>query len=106
VNQPEIAIGILTFLVFSLPIVGALFRLFAVREKLQADINQNHHRLDLQEQQITHLLNQQLLFLKGLEERLEHVRERSQEREGSLHRRLLDLEGFIEKSTSFERRRE
>lgn len=105
-SQAELVLGILTFVVFSLPILGALFRLFAVREKLQASISDNHHRLELQEQQITHLLDQQILFLKGLEERLDHVRDRSLERESSLHRRLLDLEAFIEKSTSFERRRE
>jgi hypothetical protein len=102
----EIVLGILTFIGFSLPILAALARLFAVREKLQASIAENSHRLQLQEQQITHLLDQQTLFLKGLEERLGHVRERSQKMEERLDRRLLDLEGFIEKTTPFTRRRE
>ena len=105
-QQGQVTIAILAFIGISIPIVGALFRLFAVREQLQAKISANCHRLELQEQQITHMLDQQTLFLKGLEERLGHVRERSQRIEEKLDRRLLDLEGFVEKTTSFTRRRE
>ena len=105
-SHAEVVLGILTFIGFSLPILAALSRLFSVREQLQASISENSHRLQLQEQQITHLLDQQTLFLKGLDERLEHVRERSQKMEERLDRRLLDLEGFIEKTTAFTRRRE
>jgi hypothetical protein len=105
-DQSQIVLGILTFITFSLPIVASLYRLFAVREKLQASISENRHRLELQEQQITHLLDQQTLFLKGLDERLEHVRERSRQQEEGLNHRLLDLEIFIEKTTAFTRRRE
>ena len=90
-SHAEVVLGILTFIGFSLPILAALSRLFSVREQLQASISENSHRLQLQEQQITHLLDQQTLFLKGLDERLEHVRERSQKMEERLDRRLLDL---------------
>ena len=103
-NQAELVLGILTFIGFSLPVLSALSRLFTIREQLESKISENSHKLELQEQQITHLLDQQTLFLKGLDERLGHVQQRSKQSEESLDHRLRDLEGFIEKTTAFTRR--
>jgi Tfp pilus assembly protein PilN len=87
-----------------IPIVGALWKLFAMREQLQAGIVANQHRIDLLEQNIAHLADQQELFLNGLKETLGHVRARTQHAEQLLDSRLSDLEGFIEKTTAFTKR--
>jgi hypothetical protein len=45
--NPEMTIAILTFIAFSIPIVGALWKIFAVRERLQTQIQTVNHRVDL-----------------------------------------------------------
>jgi hypothetical protein len=104
-DKQGVLVAILGFIGLSIPIVGALWKIFAVREQLQTQILSNGHRLALLEQKIDHLVDQQELFLNGLRENLEHVRERSRHAEENLHYRLEDLEGYIEKSPSFTKRR-
>lgn len=98
-------LAILGFIAFAIPIVGALWRLFSIREQLQTKILENRHLLDLQQQEILHLVDQQKLFLNGIQERLQHVRDRSKHAEEFLDQRLSDLEGFVEKTTAFTKRR-
>ena len=100
-----ITLEILLFIAFSIPIMGALWRLFLIRERLQADILENRHRLELLEQSIESLIDQQHLFLNGVKEQIQHVRDRSKHAEDGLDVRLHDLESYIEKNTSFSRRR-
>jgi len=56
------------------------------------------------EQEAKHLVDQQTLFLNGIQDRLQHVRDRSKHAEEDLDRRLADLESFIEKTTVFTKR--
>jgi hypothetical protein len=104
-DQAQFTLGILTFVVLTLPIIAALWRIFSEREKLAIGITQNHHLLKLQEQHLESMKDQQTLFLNGIVERLNHVRTRSKQEEEQLDRRLLDVESFLEKSTDFTRRR-
>ena len=104
-DKQESFLAVLGFIAFAIPIVGALWKLFAIREQLQSEIIGNRHRLELQQQELTHLVDQQKLFLNGIQERLQHVRDRSKHVEEVLEMRLSDLEGFIEKTTPFTKRR-
>ena len=87
-----------------LPIIAALWKIFAVREQLQSSITENRHRLELIEREINHLADQQSLALNGIKELVQHVRSRSQHSEEGLDRRLDDVEKFLAKSTAFEPR--
>jgi hypothetical protein len=102
--NPDLTVGILAFIAFAVPIVGALWRIFSIREALQAAIANNAHRLDLIEQELGHLRDQQELAINGIREVSQHVRDRSQRNEEKLSDRLLDIEAFLEKSTPFNRR--
>lgn len=104
-DKQEGFLAILGFIVFAIPIVGALWKLFVVREQLQTQILSNAHRIAMLEQKIDHLVDQQELFLNGLKESVQHVRERSKHAEENLHYRLEDLEGYVEKTTNFTKRR-
>jgi hypothetical protein len=104
-DKQESFLAILGFVAFAIPIVGALWKLFAVREQLQTQILSNGHRLAMLEQKIDHLIDQQELFLNGLKESVQHVRNRSLHAEQKLNYRLEDLEGYIEKTTSFTKNR-
>ena len=103
--DPQLVAGILGFIALSVPIIGSLWRVFAIREKLQTEILVNRHRIELLEQQISHLVNQQTLALNGLTEKVQHVHDRTLHAEGNLNFRLEDVESFMEKSTSFTKRR-
>lgn len=93
--------AILAFIAFSIPIIGSLWRIFSVREKLTIEIGKNSHRLDLLEQHSNHLYDQQILALNGIKEIAQHARDRSAKQEEILGSRLLDVERFLEKSTTF-----
>lgn len=101
-SNGQAVLGILGACTLLAPIVVSLWKLFAIREQLQSNITENRHRLQLLEQRSTHLVDQQELFLNGLQERLQHVRDRSLDAEKGLNRRLCDVENFLEKSTAFE----
>jgi IS4 transposase len=101
----EVTIAVLQFIVFSLPIVGALWAVFSVRSKLQSDIKDNAHRLDLVESHFENMADKHLLAFNGLRELVEHVRSRSTREEEKLDDRLSDLECYLEKTTAFQRRR-
>ena len=104
-DNAQFTLAALAFIAFAIPIVGSLWKLFGIREQLQVSILDNRHRLELLEQKAEHLVDQQTAFLHGIQERLQHVRDRSLHTEAALDFRLSDLEQFIEKSTSFERRK-
>jgi uncharacterized protein YoxC len=93
--------AILAFIAFAIPIVGALWKLFAVRESLQSAIKSNVHRIELLEQHIEHLHDQQQLAINGTKELVQHVRDRSARAEEKLAYRITDLEGYLTKTTEF-----
>jgi len=103
-DNGQIYAAIIGLIVLALPIIGALWRLFTIKELLQAAIQENRHRVEMLEQKTNHLVDQQGLFLNGIQERLQHVRDRSKHEEEDLDRRLTDLESFLEKSTAFTKR--
>jgi hypothetical protein len=96
-----VTIAIFAFITFSIPVIGALWRIFAVREMLQLAITNNSHRLDLIEQKIEYLVDQQVLALNGLKEATQHVRDRSARSEEKLADRLLAVERYLNKTTDF-----
>lgn len=100
----EVTIAILTFIAFSIPIVGALWRLFSVREKLAFDIKESAFKLELLEQKIAALTEQQLLALNGIKELVGHIRTRTRVEEEKLDARLGDVESWMEKNTDFVKR--
>ena len=104
-DNKDLTLGILAFIAFAIPIIGSLWKIFSIREQLQTEILGNRHKLELQQQELTHLIDQQKLFLNGIQERLQHVRDRSKHAEEDLDLRLSDLERFIEKTTAFTKRR-
>lgn len=101
----EIYLGILGFIALTLPILAALWKTFTVREALQVQITQNQHRIEMMEAEGRHLIDNQQHFLNGITERVQHVRDRSKHAEEALDLRLSDLEGFVEKTTAFTRRK-
>lgn len=103
--NPELVLAILGFVTFSIPIIAAMSRLFGIREQLQANILANRHQIELLKKDTDHLIDQQELALNGIKEQIQHVRDRSLHSEALLDSRLSDLEQFIEKSTTFERRK-
>lgn len=103
-NSSELYAALLGFSASVIPIIGALWKLFAMRAELQSGITANQHRLAMLEQNVGHLVEQQELFLNGLKETVGHVRARTQAVEKDLDARLCDLEGYVEKTTSFTRR--
>ena len=104
-TDPQTYAAILGFVAFSVPIVGALWKIFNIRAALQLEILENRNRLILLEQHVGHLVDAQQHFLNGITERLQHVRDRSKHAEDGLDLRLSDLEGYIEKTTAFTRRK-
>jgi N-acetyl-anhydromuramyl-L-alanine amidase AmpD len=103
--NPEVTIAILAFIAFSIPIVGALWKIFAVRERLQTQIQTVNHRVDLIETHFESFNTQHLASYNGLKELAGHIRARSTEQETKLNDRLVDIECFLEKTTTFQRRR-
>lgn len=97
----EFTVAILAFVAFAIPIVGALWKIFVVREKLAFDIQRNVHRLELLEQRIDALVDQHTLAFNGVREVAEHVRSRSQGEEDKLKKRVADMERYLEKHTEF-----
>ena len=114
-----ITIGILAFIAFAIPVVGAMWRIFSVREALQTAIANNSHRLDLLERDIKHLIDQQIeavnavrrdishlhdqqeLAINGTREVAQHVRDRSARAEEKLSDRIVALERYLDKTTDF-----
>lgn len=103
--KPDITVGILEFIAYSTPIVAALWAVFSIRSKLQLEIKDNAHRLDLVESHFENLADKHLLAFNGLREVAEHVRTRSAREEEKLDERVIDVECYLEKTTSFQRRR-
>lgn len=104
-DSQQFTFAALGFIAFAIPIVGSLWKLFAIREQLQVSILANHHQIELLQQKGDHLIDQQTLALNGIKEQIQHVRARSTQTEAALDSRLTDLEHFIEKTTPFERRK-
>jgi len=96
-----VTLAMLTFVAFCIPIIGALWRIFSVREALQTSIANSVHRLDLLEQKIEYMADQQELALNGLKEMAQHVRDRSARAEEKLGDRLGSLERYLDKNIDF-----
>jgi len=101
----EFTVAILAFVAFSIPIVGALWKIFAIRESLQSRIQENAHRIDLIDAHFQNFNDQHITSFRGLQELTEHIRQRTQSQDGKLNDRILDMECFLEKTTPFQRRR-
>lgn len=93
--------AILAFIAFSIPIIGSLWRIFSIREKLSSETAKLAHRLDMLEQRENHIHDEQILIMNGIKELAQHARDRSAEQEKLLASRILDIERFLEKSTAF-----
>ena len=103
-TDPSVVVAVLGLIVFAIPIVGALWNIFAVRETLSARINDNKHELELLGQHLQHLHDQQELVVKGLQEVAQHTRTRSQHAEERLADRLSSIEGHLSRTSEFRAR--
>ncbi|NJR63776.1 MAG: hypothetical protein HC769_36430 [Cyanobacteria bacterium CRU_2_1] len=100
----EIVLAILAFIAFTIPIVGSLWRIFSIREKLNLEISELRHNIALNDERIKNLIEQQELAINGLKEVVAHVRTRTQIEEEKLSNRVADIEGFLAKSAGFAKR--
>jgi hypothetical protein len=99
--NPEFTVAILVFITFSIPIVGALWRLFSIREKLSTDIKELGFKLALLDHKLESLIDQQELALNGMKEIVSHIRTRTQTEDKKLSDRLTDVENWLSKNTEF-----
>ena len=99
--DPTVTPAILAFIAFSIPIVGALWKLFAVRESLNAAIKQNLHRIEMMEQHVLHTHDKLELSLSSMREQAAHALERGARGEEKLLDRIYDLECYLTKTTDF-----
>lgn len=119
----EVTLEILLVIGFAIPLVGALWHIFAIRESLSREIRENAHKIDINEQEQKtaqldtdyrlklmeqygeNLADKLLLGIHETKELVGHVRSRSAKAETDLNRRTNDIESYLEKSTEFVRRR-
>lgn len=119
----EVSFAILSFIAFSIPIVGSLWKIFSIRESLSRDIEKTNDRITLLEKDINNegkvwayrlklfekhaenLTDKLSLGIHQTRELVNHVRERSKKAEQNLDLRVSDIEGFLEKTSDFARRR-
>lgn len=104
-DQAQYTIAFIVLFSTMVPIISSLWKVFSIRESLSNDILACRHRIELLEHESNSAREIQASFLRGIQERLQHVRDRSSNSEEKLARRLEDLESYVEKTTAFEKRR-
>lgn len=95
---------ILLSIVFVLPILGLLWKIFQVREKVYDAIQNSDHRIAMIEQRLDNLRDKIDLGLNGNRELIEHKATRLSTTTDKQGDRLDDLEQFLVKTTEFTRR--
>lgn len=89
---------------FGLPIATALWKLSNLRERMTDQIQEVNHRLDMLQSKLENLDDRSLLGLNGLKELLDHRSIRFNDADKRHEGRINELEGWLVKNTTFERR--
>lgn len=87
-----------------LAILAALGKLFEIRAKVDANLAELGYRLHSLQKDSDHRDEVLRLSLNQVKEVAEHVRSRTRFEADNLETRLLDVEGYLEKNTPYERR--
>lgn len=103
-STAEISWAVLGFISFLIPIVAALWKGFNVIASLRSELLQIRHDNAVENLRIDHLQQSLDLSINGVLERISHYTTRSRSESEKFDKRLGDLEGFLTKSTEFERR--
>ena len=112
----EVTVAVIVLIGLSIPIIGALWKIFTIKEalsvrisfvesSLSASIKDNAHRLDIAELKMENVQDVQITATNGTKELVEHVRSRTQKECNDINLRLEGVEGFLEKHTKFIRRK-
>lgn len=113
--NPEIQSQILGFIVFAIPLIVALWKVFAllkgIEDRLDDQIHQVDRRLEslahqsqLRASQMEHLNDKLTLSLNGTKELVNHLRTRTKIESDRLDDRLRQLEQFLVKTTNYQPR--
>lgn len=113
--SPEVQGQILGFIIFSIPLIVALWKVFAllqgIEDRLENQIRQTErqlsdlaHQSQLRSTQMEALNDRLALAINGTKELVSHVRLRTQTDANKLSDRLGQLERFLSKTTDFEPR--
>ncbi len=112
---PEVQSQILGFLVFAIPVVVALWKVFAIlqgiEDRLEKQVREVDHRLSelshqsqLRSTQLESLNDKLVLAINGTRELVSHVRTRTQTDANKLEDRICQIERFLVKTTAFQPR--
>lgn len=97
-------VSILTGVLFLLPLIGALWRIFRIKEELQDQIQKLEHRLALLSAEQEHMSDRQELGFNGFRERIEHTASRLRQDTDRSNQRIDQVENFLAKTTAYEKR--
>lgn len=111
----ELQSQIIGFLVYSIPLVVALWKIFAWLESIQdrlehqiRDVDRRltdlDHRSELRSREIEALNDKVALAVNGVKELVNHLRARTKADDDAIAARLRSLEGFIAKTTDYQPR--
>lgn len=111
----ELQSQILAFVLYSIPLVAALWKIFAwldsIQDRLERQIREVDtrlteldHRSQLRTAQIEALNDKIALSLNGVQEVAGHLRTRTKADHEALERRLSQLESYLVKTTDFQAR--
>lgn len=114
--SPEMQAQILGFVVYSIPLVVALWKVFSwldgLEDRLERSIREVDQRLtelsyqsQLKTQQLEALNDKVVLAVNGSKEVISHVRSRSREDNDKLQARVDQIERFLVKTSEFEARK-
>lgn len=112
---PETQAQIVGFIVISIPIVGALWKVFSilkgVEDRLEDTIRDVERKLidlgyqsQIKSQQLEALNDKLVLAVNGTKELVSHVRSRTQVDANKLANRIDQVERYLSKTTTFESR--
>lgn len=111
----QVKAQILAFIIYSLPLVAALWKIFAwldeIQDRLENQIREVDqrlteldHRSQLRNAQIEALNERIALAVNGTKELVQHTRQRTRAEHDELEHRLNQLERYIVKTTDFQAR--
>ncbi|MBW4465232.1 MAG: hypothetical protein KME07_07300 [Pegethrix bostrychoides GSE-TBD4-15B] len=114
-NSAEVQSQILAFIVYSIPLIVALWKIFSWLESIQDSLEQqirevdrrlleSEHRATLKSSQIEALNDKVALAVNGVKELVNHLRTRTKNDDEHLHQRLAQVERYLSKTTDFQSR--
>ena len=103
-SSAEISWSVLGVVAAAIPIVASLWKAFTVIANLKSEISEIRHQNSTEDLKLGHMEDSLKLTANGLLERINHLANRTQTNHERLQKRIEDVEGFLTKSTAFNRR--